>query len=82
MLLGLMGAALFLGDAMITPALSVLSAVEGLKLVTPRLSEYIVPISVVILALLFAVQSRGTGAVAKFFGPITPSGSSSWPLPA
>ncbi len=71
MLLGLMGAALFLGDAMITPALSVLSAVEGLKLVTPTLSEYIVPISVVILALLFVVQSRGTGAVAKFFGPIT-----------
>ncbi|NKE92360.1 potassium transporter Kup [Rhizobium phaseoli] len=71
MLLGLMGAALFLGDAMITPALSVLSAVEGLKLVTPSLSDYIVPISVVILALLFIVQSRGTGAVARFFGPIT-----------
>lgn len=71
MLLGLIGAALFLGDAMITPALSVLSAVEGLKLVAPRLSEYIVPISVMILALLFVVQSRGTGAVAKFFGPIT-----------
>ncbi len=48
-----------------------LSAVEGLKLVTPSLAEYIVPISVVILALLFVVQSRGTGAVAKFFGPIT-----------
>ncbi|WFU09655.1 potassium transporter Kup [Rhizobium sp. CB3090] len=71
MLLGLMGAALFLGDAMITPALSVLSAVEGLKLVTPTLSDYIVPISVAILALLFAIQSHGTGAVARFFGPIT-----------
>ena len=71
MLLGLMGAALFLGDAMITPALSVLSAVEGLKLVTPQLSDYIVPISVAILALLFVVQSHGTGAVARFFGPIT-----------
>ncbi|CAN7190199.1 potassium transporter Kup [Rhizobium rhizogenes] len=71
MLLGLLGAALFLGDAMITPALSVLSAVEGLKLVTPTLSDYIVPISVAILALLFAIQSHGTGAVARFFGPIT-----------
>jgi KUP system potassium uptake protein len=71
MLLGLLGAALFLGDAMITPALSVLSAVEGLKLVTPELSDYIVPISVAILALLFAIQSHGTGAVARFFGPIT-----------
>ena len=71
MLLGLLGAALFLGDAMITPALSVLSAVEGLKLVTPKLSSYIVPISVAILALLFAIQSHGTGAVARFFGPIT-----------
>ncbi|AYG65346.1 MULTISPECIES: potassium transporter Kup [unclassified Rhizobium] len=71
MLLGLLGAALFLGDAMITPALSVLSAVEGLKLVTPTLSDYIVPISVAILALLFVIQSHGTGAVARFFGPIT-----------
>ncbi|MFK0165759.1 potassium transporter Kup [Rhizobium sp. NPDC090279] len=71
MLLGLLGAALFLGDAMITPALSVLSAVEGLKLVTPKFADYIVPISVAILALLFAIQSHGTGAVARFFGPIT-----------
>ncbi|WP_442201387.1 potassium transporter Kup [Rhizobium sp. RAF56] len=69
-LLGLVGAALFLGDSMITPALSVLSAVEGIKLVTPSLSPYIVPISVVILAMLFAIQSHGTGAVARFFGPI------------
>jgi KUP system potassium uptake protein len=69
--LGLAGAALFLGDAMITPALSVLSAVEGLKLVTPQLSSYVVPISVAILALLFAIQSHGTGAVARYFGPIT-----------
>lgn len=71
MILGLVGAALFLGDSMITPALSVLSAVEGLKLVTPQFDGYIVPISVVILIALFAVQSRGTGAVARFFGPIT-----------
>ena len=65
------GAALFIGDAMITPALSVLSAVEGLKLVTPALADYVVPISVVILVMLFAVQSLGTAAVSKFFGPIT-----------
>ncbi|MBN9189824.1 MAG: KUP/HAK/KT family potassium transporter, partial [Microbacterium sp.] len=65
------GAALFIGDAMITPALSVLSAVEGLKLVTPTLGDYVVPISVVILVMLFAVQSLGTAAVSKFFGPIT-----------
>lgn len=70
-LAGLTGAALFIGDAMITPALSVLSAVEGLKLVTPTLSDYVLPISVTILAALFLVQSRGTAAVSKFFGPIT-----------
>lgn len=69
--LGLIGAALFLGDAMITPALSVLSAVEGLKLVTPAMDDFIIPISVCILIGLFAIQSHGTGTVAKFFGPIT-----------
>ena len=69
--MGAVGAALFIGDAMITPALSVLSAVEGLKLVTPTLGDYVVPISVVILVMLFAVQSLGTAAVSKFFGPIT-----------
>jgi KUP system potassium uptake protein len=68
---GLVGAALFIGDAMITPALSVMSAVEGLKLVTPALDSYVLPISVVIMVLLFAVQSRGTAAVSNFFGPIT-----------
>ncbi|GAK70105.1 potassium transporter Kup [Agrobacterium rubi] len=70
-MLGLIGAALFLGDAMITPALSVLSAVEGLKLVTPRMDDFIIPISVGILVGLFAIQSHGTEFVAKFFGPIT-----------
>lgn len=69
--LGLIGAALFLGDAMITPALSVLSAVEGLKLVTPAMDDFIIPISVCILIGLFAIQSHGTGTVAKLFGPIT-----------
>lgn len=71
MLLGLIGAALFLGDAMITPALSVMSAVEGLKLVTPRLDSAVLPISVVILIALFAIQSKGTALVSRFFGPIT-----------
>lgn len=68
--IGIAGAALFIGDAIIAPALSVLSAVEGLKLVTPAFSPYVVPISVIILVVLFAVQSRGTAAVSNFFGPI------------
>jgi KUP system potassium uptake protein len=82
-LLGLAGAALFIGDAIITPALSVLSAVEGLKLVAPTLSPYVVPISVVILLLLFAVQSRGTAAVWRSSSARSwRCGSSSLPLPA
>ncbi len=68
---GIIGAALFIGDAMITPALSVMSAVEGLKLVTPALGDYVLPISAAIMVLLFVVQSRGTAAVSNFFGPIT-----------
>lgn len=68
--LGVIGAALFLGDAMITPALSVLSAVEGMKIVKPDLEHFVLPISIAILFLLFAVQSKGTGAVSKAFGPI------------
>jgi KUP system potassium uptake protein len=71
---GIAGAALFYGDAMITPAISVLSAVEGLEAVPglgQRMAPWILPISVTILIALFAVQSRGTGAVGKFFGPIT-----------
>lgn len=70
-LLGAAGAALFYGDAIITPAISVLSAVEGLKIVTPAFEPYVVPLTVVILVLLFMVQSRGTAKVAAFFGPIT-----------
>ncbi len=69
-LLGIIGAALFYGDAMITPAISVLSAVEGLKIVTPRFDPYVVPFTVVILIALFAVQWRGTAKVATFFGPV------------
>ncbi len=68
---GIIGAALFIGDAMITPALSVLSALEGLKLVTPIFAPYVLPIAVAIMLLLFLIQSIGTAIVAKFFGPIT-----------
>ena len=68
--LGMIGAAMFLGDSFITPAISVLSAVEGLKYATPAFEHYVVPITVVILIMLFAVQSRGTARVAAFFGPI------------
>jgi KUP system potassium uptake protein len=71
LLLGITGAALFYGDAMITPAISVLSAVEGLKIATPAFDHYILSLTVVILAGLFAVQSRGTAAVSAFFGPVT-----------
>ena len=69
-MLGVIGAAMFLGDSVITPAISVLSAVEGLKLVSPAFEHYVVPLTVVILIGLFAVQSRGTAKVAAFFGPI------------
>ncbi len=69
--LGMIGAAMFLGDSFITPAISVLSAVEGLKLAAPALEHYVIPITIVILVALFAVQSHGTARVAAFFGPIT-----------
>jgi KUP system potassium uptake protein len=70
LMLGVAGAAFFYGDAVITPAISVLSAVEGLKLVAPQLDVMVLPITALILVLLFAVQSRGTEKVAQFFGPI------------
>jgi KUP system potassium uptake protein len=69
-LLGMAGAALFYGDAIITPAISVLSAVEGLKLVAPAFDPFILPLSMVIIIGLFFVQSRGTAMVAAWFGPI------------
>ncbi len=69
--IGVCGAALFFGDAIITPAISVLSAVEGLKVVTPTFDPYVVPITLFILAVLFAVQRFGTGSVANVFGPVT-----------
>ncbi len=70
-LLGIIGAALFYGDATITPAISVLSAVEGLAVATPRLEGIVVPLTIVILIGLFSVQRTGTGRVSSFFGPIT-----------
>src|SRR5215470_1231655 len=70
-LLGIISGALFYGDALITPALSVLSAIEGLKVATPAFEPYVVPLTVVILLALFALQSRGTGKVGAAFGPIT-----------
>jgi KUP system potassium uptake protein len=71
LLLGIISGALFYGDAIITPALSVLSAVEGMKVATPAFEAYVVPMTVVILIALFAVQSRGTAKVAAVFGPLT-----------
>lgn len=68
--LGVIGATLFYGDSVITPAISVLGAMEGLKVVTPGLEAWVVPLSVAILAGLFLVQSRGTGTVGRFFGPV------------
>jgi KUP system potassium uptake protein len=69
--LGLTGAALFFGDAIITPAISVLSAVEGLNLITPLFSPYVIPISIGILVSIFMMQRRGTAHLARWFGPIT-----------
>jgi KUP system potassium uptake protein len=70
-LLGIISGGLFYGDAIITPSLSVLSAIEGIKIITPAFEPYVVPITAVILLALFSVQSRGTARVALFFGPIT-----------
>ncbi len=69
-MLGIVGAALFFGDALITPAISVLSAVEGLHIITPAFDPYVVPLTIVVLVALFAVQWRGTARVASLFGPI------------
>jgi KUP system potassium uptake protein len=69
--LGVLGMSLFFGDAIITPAISVLSAVEGLKLVTPTLDPFVVPIALLIIGGIFWVQHKGTGKVSSFFGPVT-----------
>ena len=71
LIVGMFGAALFYGDGVITPAISVLSAVEGLEIISPKFTKYVVPLTLVILLALFMVQKRGTGGIGKFFGPIT-----------
>jgi KUP system potassium uptake protein len=68
--IGLLGAALFYGDSIITPAISVLSAVEGLQVVAPQLERYVLPITIAVLSVLFIIQARGTGAVGKIFAPV------------
>jgi KUP system potassium uptake protein len=70
-MLGIFGASLFYGDAVLTPAISVLSAVEGISVATPAFEHWIVPITIAVLVGLFAMQSHGTGVLGKLFGPIT-----------
>lgn len=71
LLLGVMGAALFYGDSMITPAMSVLSAIEGMEIALPKLHAMIIPLTIIVLVLLFSMQSKGTNKVGILFGPIT-----------
>jgi KUP system potassium uptake protein len=70
LVVGLAGASLFFGDAMITPAISVLSAIEGLQIATPVFRPYVVPLAAAVLVVLFAIQSRGSGRVGRLFGPV------------
>jgi KUP system potassium uptake protein len=70
LIVGLAGASLFFGDAMITPAISVLSAIEGVRIATPLFTPYVVPLAASILVGLFLIQSRGSGSVGSYFGPI------------
>ncbi|HMB44048.1 MAG TPA: KUP/HAK/KT family potassium transporter, partial [Luteimonas sp.] len=69
-LLGIFGTALFFGDGVLTPAISVLSAIEGLKVVTPKLGPYVVPLTLLVLIMLFAIQRRGVEKVGQLFGPV------------
>ena len=71
LVIGIFGTSLFYGDGVITPAISVLSAVEGLEVVSPAFAKGVIPITLVILFALFAVQKKGTAGIGKFFGPIT-----------
>ena len=71
LVVGIFGTSLFYGDGVITPAISVLSAVEGLEVVSPHFKHYVIPITLIVLFCLFAVQKRGTSGIGKFFGPIT-----------
>lgn len=68
-LIGLVGGSFFYGDGVITPAISVLSAIEGLQIIAPELDSFIVPLSLLVLTALFAIQKRGTGSVGKLFAP-------------
>ena len=68
--LGIFGAAMFFGDAMITPAVTILGAIEGIEVITPALKSFVVPIALGILIALFAIQKRGTGSVGALFGPV------------
>lgn len=70
-MVGIFGTSLFYGDGVITPAISVLSAVEGLEVVSPHFKHYVIPITLVVLFGLFAVQKHGTAGIGRFFGPIT-----------
>lgn len=70
-LMGIIGAAFLYGDGIITPAISILGAVEGLSIITPVFNPYIIPITMVIIFLLFSIQKRGTGSIGKIFGPVT-----------
>ena len=71
LVIGIFGTALFYGDGVITPAISVLSAVEGLEVVSPHFKQYVVPLTLLVLFALFFVQKRGTGGIGRFFGPVT-----------
>ncbi|MFN5811179.1 MAG: potassium transporter Kup [Burkholderiales bacterium] len=71
LVVGIFGTCLFYGDGVITPAISVLSAVEGLEVVSPTFKRFVIPLTLLILLCLFSVQKRGTGGIGKFFGPIT-----------
>ena len=70
MMLGVFGATMFYGDSVITPAISVLGAIEGLEVAAPGMKQYVVPISIVVLVGLYSVQSRGTGGIGRWFGPV------------
>ncbi len=71
LIIGIFGTCLFYGDGVITPAITVLSAVEGLEVISPAFKKFVIPLTLVILFGLFAVQKRGTGGIGRFFGPIT-----------
>jgi KUP system potassium uptake protein len=71
LIIGIFGTALFYGDGVITPAISVLGAMEGLEVISPAFKEWVVPLTLIVLFALFYVQKRGTGGIGKFFGPVT-----------